>query len=78
MMVLHLLNNLLHVLTRALKLRELLLETHVESFQGDDFLGSSHALDTSEQVMSHVVRNLKNAILLQVYLSHVHVLDLID
>ena len=39
LMVLHLLNYLLHVLTCVLKLCELLLEPQVERLQRDDFLG---------------------------------------
>ena len=78
MVVLHLLNNLLHVLACALQLSELFLKAYVESLKRDDFLRWSHALDTSEQVVSHIVGDLKNPILLQVNLSHVDVLDLID
>ena len=78
LMVLHLLNNLLHVLARALQLGELLLEADVKGLQRDDFLWRGHALDTSEQVVGHVVGNLKNPILLQVDLSHARVLNLID
>ena len=43
---LHLLNYLLHVLTRVLQLPKLLLEFYVEGLQGDDFLRWGHALDT--------------------------------
>lgn len=46
LMVLHLLNYLLHVLTCVLQLCELLLEFQVEGFEGDDFLSRGHALDT--------------------------------
>ena len=54
------------------------MEADVEGLQRDDFLWWGHALDTSEQVVSHVVGNLKNPILLQVDLSHARVLNLID
>ena len=39
LMVLHLLNYLLHVLTCVLQLCELFLEADVEGFKRDDFLG---------------------------------------
>ena len=39
LMVLHLLNYLLHVLTCVLQLSELFLEADVEGFKRDDFLG---------------------------------------
>lgn len=77
-MVLHLLNYLLHVLTGALQLGKLLLEADVELLEGDDFLSKWHALDSGEQVVSHIVRHLKNTILLLVNLSHAWVLNLID
>ena len=78
LMVLHLLNYLLHVLTRLLELGELLLEPYVEGFERDGFLGYGHTLDTSEQVVSHVVGGLENVILLEVDRSEGHVLNLID
>ena len=43
---LHLLNYLLHVLTRVLQLGKLFLEANVERLEGDDFLSGCHALDT--------------------------------
>ena len=78
LMVLHLLNNLLHVLTCLLELGELLLEAYVEGFERDDFLGHRHTLDTSEQVVRHIVGSLENVVLLQVDRSQGHVLNLID
>ena len=78
LMVLHLLNNLLHVLTCLLELGELLLEPYVEGFEGDDFLGHRHTLDTSEQVVRHIVGSLENVVLLQVDRPQGHVLNLID
>ena len=47
LMVLHLLNYLLHVLTGVLQLGKLLLEPDVERLERDDFLGLGHTLDTS-------------------------------
>jgi len=78
LMVLHLLNYLLHVLTCVLKLCELLLEPYVEGFQRDDFLSRGHALDTSEQVMGDIVGRLKNMVLLEVDWPQGDVLNLID
>ena len=78
LMVLHLLNNLLHVLTCLLELCELLLKSYVEGLQRDDFLSHGHTLDTSEQVVRHIVGCLENVILLQVNWSQGHVLNLID
>ena len=78
LMVLHLLNYLLHVLTCVLQLGKLLSELLVEGLEGNYFLGWRHALDSCQQVVSHVVRHLKNAVLLQVNLSHTDVLNLID
>ena len=78
LMVLHLLNNLLHVLTCLLELCELLLKPYVKGFQRDDFLGYGHTLDTSEQVVRHIVGSLENVILLQVDRSQSYVLNLID
>ena len=78
LMVLHLLNNLLHVLTCLLELGELLLKPYVEGLQRDGFLRDRHTLDTSEQVVCHIVGGLENVILLEVDRSEGHVLNLID
>ena len=78
LMVLHLLNNLLHVLTCLLELGELLLKPYVEGLQRDGFLRYRHTLDTSEQVVCHIVGGLENVILLEVDRSQGHVLNLID
>ena len=78
LMVLHLLNYLLHVLTSVLELCKLLLEPYVEGLKTDDFLWMCHALDTSQKVVRHIVRSLKNVVLLQVNLAHAWVIDLIN
>ena len=78
LMVLHLLNYLLHVLTCVLQLRKLLLEPVVEGLEGDHFLGVCHRLDTCQQVVRHVVGSLENVVLLEVDLPHAWVLNLID
>ena len=75
---LHLLNYLLHVLTRVLQLGKLFLEANVEGLEGDDFLSRCHALDTCQQVMGDIVAHLENAILLEVNLPHARVLDLVN
>ena len=77
-MRLHLLNYLLHVLTRVLQLGKLFLEANVEGLEGDDFLSWCHALDTCQQVMGDIVAHLENAILLEVNLPHARVLDLVN
>ena len=78
LMVLHLLNYLLHVLTCVLQLCELFLEANVEGLERDDFLGGRHTLYSSEQVVSHIIRSLKHVVLLQINLSHAWVLNLIN
>lgn len=78
LMVLHLLNYLLHVLTCVLQLCELFLEADVEGFEGDDFLGWRHTLDSGEQVVSNIIRSLKHVVLLQINLSHARVLNLVN
>lgn len=75
---LHLLNYLLHVLTRVLQLGKLFLEANVERLEGDDFLSRCHALDTCKQVMSDIVAHLENAVLLEVNLPHARILDLVN
>ena len=75
---LHLLNYLLHVLTRVLQLGKLFLEANVEGLEGDDFLSRCHALDTCQQVMGDIVAHLENAVLLEVNLPHARVLDLVN
>ena len=75
---LHLLNYLLHVLTRVLQLGKLFLEANVERLEGDDFLSGCHALDTCQQVMGDIVAHLENAVLLEVNLPHARVLDLVN
>lgn len=77
LIALHLLNNLLHVLTRILQLLELLLEPDVKRLKGDDFLGRSHALDTCEQVVRDIVGSLENVVLLEANLPHVGVHNLV-
>lgn len=78
LMVLSLLNYLLHVLTGALQLVKLLRELLVEGLQLDKFLGRFHRLDTCEQVVRHIVRGLKNVVLLHVDLVHARVLNWLD
>ena len=78
LLLLHLLNYLLHVLTCVLQLLELLLEPDVEGLERDDFLGGRHRLDTCQQVVRHIVAHLKNAVLLKVNLPHALVLNLVD
>ena len=77
-MVLHLLNYLLHILAGLLQLLKLLSEALVEGLQRNHFLGRSHPLDSCQQVVRHVVRHLKDAVLVHVNLTHADVLNLID
>jgi len=78
LMVLSLLNYLLHVLTGVLQLVKLLRELLVEGLQLDEFLGRFHRLDTCKQVVRHIVRGLKNVVLLHVDLVHARVLNWLD
>lgn len=78
LMVLGLLNYLFHVLTRALQLVKLLRELLVEGLELNQFLGAFHALDTSQQVVRHIVGSLENVVLLHVDLVHCLVLNGLD
>lgn len=77
-MVLGLLNYLLHVLTGALQLVKLVSELLVEGLELHEFVLRFHALDTSQQVVRHVVRSLENVVLLHVDLAHARVLNRLD
>lgn len=69
---------LVHEFTRFLHLGELVLKVHVKIAEMEHLLTITHALDSCEQVMRHIVRMLKNVILLTINLAHSLVLDLFN
>lgn len=71
-------NNLVHEFACFLHLGELVLKVHVEIAQVEHLLPIGHALDSSEQIVRHIVRMLKNVVLLTVNLAHGRVRNLIN
>ena len=71
-------NNLVHKFACFLHLGELVLKVHIEIAQVQHLFAIGHALDTSEQIVCHIVRVLENVILLTVNLAHGRVRNLIN
>ena len=71
-------NNLVHEFACFLHLSKLVLKVHIEIAQMEHLLAIGHALDSSEQIVRHIVRMLKNVVLLTVNLAHGGVRNLIN